>query len=313
MEINFHIPDFTSHLLLNTILINSIAKYPEFFYDGLKIASVFGAFPGSVWNGGRFLGGSADMDFVTNISEVFNSKGIPLRFTFTNPLIEKKHLGDTWCNQVLRACNNGFNEVIVMSPILEEYIRENYPEYKITSSTCKQIKGIENVKEELKKDYKYVVLDYNFNNQFDQLEQIEEKDRPRCELLVNACCTPHCPRRGEHYRTIGRDQIAEWEYKKNMLTKKPFELPVFMCEFMNNSLYDIMDYPTYISPEAIIEKYVPMGYTSFKIEGRTIPDVLLLEYYVHYMVKPENKDKVRLMLLRTLTEKHKYFTEFVKK
>ncbi len=31
MEINFHIPDFTNHLYLNTILINSISKYPEYF------------------------------------------------------------------------------------------------------------------------------------------------------------------------------------------------------------------------------------------------------------------------------------------
>ena len=38
MEINFHIPDFTNHLYLNTILINSISKYPEYFHDGLRIA-----------------------------------------------------------------------------------------------------------------------------------------------------------------------------------------------------------------------------------------------------------------------------------
>lgn len=312
MEINFHIPDFTNHILINTILINSISKYPEYFHDGLKIASIFGCFGGSVWNGGRYLGGTTDIAYVKNITEVLNSKNIPLRFTFTNPLIEKKHLGDPFCNQVLRAANNGFNEVIVFSPILEEYIRENYPNYKLTSSTCKQIENIDSVKEELAKDYKYVVLDYNFNNKFDQLEQIDEKDRSRCEVLVNACCTPHCKRRGEHYRSIGQDQIDEWEYKRNnVLSKKSFKPTTpFTCSYMNNDLYNILEYETYISPEAIFEKYIPMGYCNFKIEGRTIPDISLLEYYVHYMAKPEYKDVVRFMMLKALTEKHKYFTDF---
>ncbi len=308
MEINFHIPDFTNHLHLNTILINSIKKYPEYFHDGLKIASVFGCFGGCVWNGGRYLGGVMDMRFINGITEALNEKGIPLRFTFTNPLIEKKHLGDSYCNQILRAANNGFNEVIVMSPLLEEYIRENYPKYKITSSTCKQIENMDSVNEELAKDYKYVVLDYNFNNQFDMLEQISEKDRQRCEILVNAICSPHCKRRGEHYRSIGRDQIMEWEHNRDMLSKKPFEPTDFPCEAMNRSLYDTVELSTHVSPQAIFDKYLPMGFNSFKIEGRTTPDINLLETYVYYMVKPEYQDKIRLDLLITLTgEEHRYF------
>lgn len=307
MEICFHIPDFTSHLHLNTILINSISKYPDYFHDGLKIASIFGCFPSCVWNGGRFLNGSSGMKVNTEITQAINSKGIPLRFTFTNPMLEKKHLGDPYCNQILRMADNGLNEVIVMSPILEDYIRENYPNYKITSSTCKQIENIDSVKEELAKDYKYVVLDYNFNNQFDKLEQIDEKDRHRCEILVNACCTPHCKRRGEHYRTIGLDQIANWEHDKDMLSKKPFEETKFFCEFMNNGLYNIKSYPTFVSIDSIFEKYLPMGFNSFKIEGRTISDIDLLEYYVYYMVKPEYQGQIRLDMLRVLTKPHKYF------
>ena len=194
-----------------------------------------------------------------------------------------------------------------MSPVLEEYIRENYPDYPITSSTCKQIENIDGVKEELKKDYKYVVLDYNFNNRFDQLEQIDEKDRARCEVLVNACCTPKCKRRGEHYRSIGLDQIAEWEHKKDMLSKKPFIAKEFACDFMNNGPYAITDYVTYISPQAVFEKYLPMGFNNFKIEGRTLPDICLLEYYIIYMVKPEYQNKIRLDMLQALTGKHKYF------
>ncbi len=307
MEINFHIPDFTNHLYLNSILINSINQTPKYFHDGLRIASVFGSFGSCVWNGGRFLGGGQNLEAVKHITNVLNEKGIPLRFTFTNPLIEKKHLGDSYCNQILRIADNGMNEVIVMSPILEEYIRENYPNYKITSSTCKQIENMDGVKEELKKDYKYVVLDYNFNNKFDMLEQIDEADRSRCEILVNACCIPGCKRRGDHYRSIGQDQIKEWEHSKDMLSKKPFQPSEFHCEYMKQTIYDTVGYSTHVSPQAIFEKYLPMGFNNFKIEGRTVPDMNLLEAYIYYLVKPEYQNEVRLKMLLTLTGKHKYF------
>ncbi len=76
---------------------------------------------------------------------------------------------------------------------------------------------------------------------------------------------------------------------------------------MNNGPYAITDYVTYISPQAVFEKYLPMGFNNFKIEGRTLPDICLLEYYIIYMVKPEYQNKIRLDMLQALTGKHKYF------
>ncbi len=307
MEFYFHIPDFINHLKLNLLLVNSIHDAPELFHDGLRIASVYGNFGGTVWNGGRYLGGNNDIRTIKSIIELFNSRNVPLRFTFTNPLIEEKHLKDLYCNQILRFADNSINEVIVMSPIIEKYIRENYPNYPITSSTCKQIRGIDGVKEELAKDYKYVVLDYNLNNQFDQLEKLDEKERARCEILVNACCIPNCPRRGDHYRTIGQGQIDEWEHKQNHFNTKPYQYKDFSCEHTRNTVYDLEKLSTHISPQDIIEKYVPMGFNQFKLEGRTTNDINLLETYIHYMVKPEHKEKVRLKMLNILTSDHRFF------
>ena len=59
----------------------------------------------------------------------------------------------------------------MVSPILEEYIREWYPNFKITSSTCKEIKDINEVNAELEKDYHIVVLDYNLNNKLLLIER----------------------------------------------------------------------------------------------------------------------------------------------
>mgnify|MGYP003310897220 CR=1 FL=1 len=90
----------------------------------------------------------------------------------------------------MQAADNGMNEVMIMSPILEEYLREKYPSYKFNSSTCKEIKDIDGILSELEKDYYMVVLDYNMNDRFDLLEQIPMEHRHRVELLVNTLCIP---------------------------------------------------------------------------------------------------------------------------
>ena len=139
-----------------------------------------------------------DKNFIRAVIKAVNDRGIPLRFTFTNPVLEKKHLSDPFCNMVMAMANNGLNEAIVVSPLLEDYIRNNYPKYKLTSSTCKRITDPKALEEELGRDYHIVVVDYDFNNNWEVLEKLPRKKD--CELLVNACCEPNCPRRSAHYR-----------------------------------------------------------------------------------------------------------------
>ncbi len=307
MEINYHLPSFTEHFSLNLILDSYMKEHPERFRDGVKIASVFGSFPGAVWNGGRNVPGNYDPKMNERIMKEFNSRGIPLRFTFTNPLVNEKHLTDKPCNEILKMAENGMNEVIVMSPVLEQYIRENYPGYKLTSSTCKQIRDMDDLNRELEKDYNLVVLDYNWNNRFDDIELIKEKSR--CEILVNACCQPACKRRGDHYREIGKYQIELCSCAQSGLNiggqnivSEPFE-----CQYMDYNIYMIKEFPTHISPDDIENRYVPMGFRQFKLEGRSIGDIKMLEMYIYYLVKPEFKDTVRLDMLTMLTSRIKFF------
>jgi hypothetical protein len=194
MSIKFHLPDFANNFELNILLHEVMKIKPEFFWPDITIGSVYGTFPTSLWNGGRsYGGGTFDRNYMAEILKQFNSRGIPCRFTFSNPHIKEEHLDDAFCNMCLRMGSNGINEVIVVSPILEAYIRRNYPKYKIISSTCKQLEDIAGLEEELEKDYSLVVLDYNWNNCFEDLGKVPHKDR--CEILINPCCIPNCKRR----------------------------------------------------------------------------------------------------------------------
>ena len=54
-----------------------------------------------------------------------------------------------------------------------------------------------------------------------------------------------------------------------------------------------MQNPGFISVDAIQNIYLPMGYSEYKIEGRSLGSALILEFLLYYMTKPEYQLKVR--------------------
>ena len=160
MEVNFHLPGLRQNYPLNMLIVSLLEQKPEWFREGIKIASFFGEFPASLWNGGRPSNyDQCDSNYIRNVVKNINAKGIPVRYTYTNMLLNEEDLKDPYCNFCMKVADNGMNEVMIFSPILEEYIRKNYPSYKLNSSTCKEIRDINLVNEELKKPYYLVVLD----------------------------------------------------------------------------------------------------------------------------------------------------------
>ncbi len=303
MQMKFHIPDFYQHWTLNLNLIDMIKDHPEYFHDGVEIASCFGCFAPALWNGGRSLFGFTTLAQVNNTIKFFNTRNVPLRYTFTNPTITKEDLNDKFCNKLCVAADNGFNEIIVNSPDLEEYIRTTYPDFPIISTTCKEIRDIDGLIAELEKDYKLVVLDYNWNNDFEKLAQIPEQYRSRCEVLINPYCVPNCQKRGEHYRALGEAQRIASAAKPTLFNndaKQWHEASISVqCKNPGYNFYQIQKYSTFV-PFENLEKYMELGFNNFKIEGRTLNMANIAESYVYYMAKPEYRDIVRLELLTNM-------------
>ncbi len=302
-EARFHLPGLRYNYPLNMFWISMLEERPYFFREGVKIASVFGVFPQSMWNGGRLiLNDQCDSGFVESVIKNINGKGIPIRYTFNNTIVERSELDDPFCNFCMDAANNGMNEVIVASPLLEDYLRNRYPNYKYNSSTCKEIRTAEQINDELKKDYETVVLDYNMNNQWDQIDKIT--DMSRLEVLINPVCHPNCKRRGDHYKNVARNQRII-QKNKNMPPDKQIPLEGWQCEYGDhNTIYTIRDYCTFVSAEDIWDKYLPRGICNFKIEGRTAYLFSLIETYCYYMIKPEYVGQARLLLIKNLENMH---------
>ena len=303
-KVRFHLPGLRYNYPLNMFWVSLLETHPEFFREGVEIASFFGCFPLSLWNGGRLCPkeDQCDAGFVTNVIKNINAKGIPVRYTFTNPLLNEEDLKDEFCNFCLKAGDNGMNEVLVFSPLLEEYIRKNYPSYAIDSTTCKEIRDVDTLNTELEEDYKYVVLDYNFNNRWDILDSLGHRDK--VEVLINAVCEPGCKRRGDHYKNIAKNQRIILKNRK-LPPDKQIPIVPWGCEYGDhNTLFTIQKYPTFVSPDMIWNEYVTRGYNNFKIEGRTANLFSLIETYSFFMLRPERIAEARLLLLRNLEEMH---------
>ena len=54
-----------------------------------------------------------------------------------------------------------------------------------------------------------------------------------------------------------------------------------------------MTNPGFIGIDAIQNIHLPMGFSNFKIEGRSLGSALILEFLLYYMTKPEYQLHVR--------------------
>ena len=308
-NVYWHLPGFCSFFPFHQILLKMMKEEPYRFREGYRIGSIYGTFPGAIWNGGRAVFGMMTRKDIKAVIDSYNAYGIPVRFTWTNPMLEEKHIYDTYCNVIMelasgkdsegndtsvnvKASNNiGIaeggkvaNQALVNSEVLERYLREKYPGFDYLSSTTKRIKGLEGIRQELAKDYRLVVLDYDLNHNEEVLAALEP-EAGRIELLVDEICYPECPKRKDHYADEGLRQLI---FDKDT----PFPCPNIKT---TPSFEVAMKRPAFIGNDTIGE-YIDRGYVNFKLVGRGLPPQMLIDSYVYYLAKEEERDTVRRRL-----------------
>lgn len=270
--IKFYIPNFLEFYDLNISLIKLIKEKSYYFYDNISIGAVFGTVPKVIWNGGRAMHHYIEMD-IKKIIKGYNDLNIPIRFTFTNCLLEKQHLSDPYGNIVMRYANNGLNEVLINSPILENYLRKKYPNFKYISSITKVILEDQDIIDEVNK-YDMTVLDTSKNRDFNLLKSL---DPNKIELLINSYCMPNCPYKKQHYESVSQSQLIGCN---DLFGQK--------CCNRQSVFENILGLETVIKKEELYNIYYnQLHIYNFKIEGRNnnINDVI--NNYLYYMVKPE--------------------------
>lgn len=291
--VNFIIPGLYEHYKLNILFCTMLKAHPEYFYDNVNVSAIFGNFQFSTWDGGRtFIDYYyANKELVERLVYIYNQElNIPMRLVFTSHTITERDLYDRYNNMILTLCHNEMNEIVVASPLLEDYIRTNYPKYSFISSTTKCLNKDELLKEIDSNKYKMVCLNYNLNKHKGLLEEVTKEQKEKMEFLINAICPSGCPNRKNHYYL---NSLFSQSYGKMYSMKS--------CDIKGTSLnyQDRTRHINNLQPDDVFE-YFNNGFNNFKIEGRTFTDIEMILHLVKYMVKPEYHSTMILGLFSML-------------
>ena len=281
----FICPDFMFGTPTYDTLSYFYQNNPEIFYEGRSIYSVFGAYPGMIWmGGGSFLTGNIiSAEQMKEALDFYNNNcGIRITYTFTNPLLEEKHLYDTYCNKALEVLSKtSGNAVLVSSELLENYIRKYYPSIAI----CKSIIGTENKNYFPDEKYALTVMRRSCNMDIDFLKNIPQEHKKKIELLCTDPCPDNCPRIYDHYKAYANSVLSFSHNIPGVECSMDSRKGNFEKHFRNTQL------KTFISPEKVNE-LSDMGYRFFKLSGRgSIPTIV--ENNLEYLIKPEYQRDLR--------------------
>jgi len=285
IKAQYHLPGLFEFYELYNVFLPLYYSHREFFYEWCDIGSIYGAPADCIWGGGRAGYGDANPE---EVLELINKYRIAPRLTFSNSLLSIEHLSDGRCNNLCKlfAQNSLINTgIIIYSDILLEYLKYQYPNLYFISSTTKVITDFEEFRRELNnQDYKYIVPDFRLNKSMDNLQNLNQNQKDKVEFLCNECCYYGCVVRKDCYENVSRKCLGD-----------PCDDHVCTAPFEDKSyrFSKAMKNPGFIGINNIQNIYLPMGFTNFKIEGRSLGSAVVLEFLLYYMTKPEHQLEVR--------------------
>ena len=259
---------------------------------------VYGS-PKCCWSGGRLSNiNIKSINFIEKIIYKIKDYNVIPSFTFTNTGITKELLKDEFCNILLKIISESNSEIILVSELLYEHIKNKYPNIKLCASVLKST--YQNIKDKdetqhinaLIEKYDRVVIRPEYaiekNGNFNGI-----KDISKIELIVNQACAMNCDCANEDYRLIellDRGLITQEEYETK-ITK--------ICPRDSGRVKE-----TNIIPEVLINKCIKAGVTKLKINGRHLTFdelfIVLNNYFFSSNIdKNELKNKINNYILST--------------
>ena len=281
----YHLPGLFEFYELYRVFLPLFRTHREYFYDWCEIGSIYGAPADCLWGGGRVGSGNCDPRAALRLAQEY---GVSARLTFSNSLLREEHLSDRKCNALCRlfAESGGpQNGVIVHSDLLLNYLKKQYPALYFVSSTTKVLTDFQQFRQELTRgDFLYVVPDFRLNSAFGQLNALPGAQKAKVEFLCNECCWFGCKDRKACYEAVSRKNLGE-PGPEHRCAAPDADGGYRFSKAMTN--------PGFIGVDDIRNVYLPMDFSHFKIEGRSLGSALILEFLLYYMTKPEYQLRVR--------------------
>ena len=281
----YHLPGLFEFYELYCRFLPLFREHREYFYDWCEIGSIYGAPADCLLGGGRVGFGDNDPLQVLALMQEYH---VSACLTFSNSLLKEEHLSDRKCNALcalFAPYSSVQNGVILHSDLLLHYLQTQYPGFYYVSSTTKVLTDFRQLADELARpEFRFVVPDFRLNKSIRQLYTLPQAQKDKVEFLCNECCWYGCRDRKLCYENVSRKNLGE-------------PCPDHRCTAPNAArgyrFSDAMENPGFISIKDIQSKYLPMGFSHFKIEGRSLGSALILEFLLYYLTKPEYQLRVR--------------------
>ena len=132
--------------------------------------------------------------------------------------------------------------------------------------------------------FTYEKPDFRLNKTFDRLGSMTCRQKDKVEFLCNECCWFGCNDRKKCYEAVSRKNLGE-NISEHICSAPGSNEGYRFSKAMKN--------PGFIGVNDIKDKYISMGFSNFKIEGRGLGSALILEFLLYYMTKPEYHVHVR--------------------
>ena len=280
--VHYHLPGLFEFGALYRVFLPIYREHREWFYDWCDIGSIYGAPADCLWGGGRVGFGDDDAEALLSL---MGELGISPRLTFSNSLLRQEHLSDRKCNALCARLEREQGGVILHSELLLDYLRKTYPGLYFVSSTTKVLTDFDAFSAEVKRpEFRYVVPDFRLNREFEKLDTLGREEKDKVEFLCNECCWFGCADRKACYENVSRKSLGQ-------------SCPDHICRSPGGKdgyrFSKAMEKPGFIGISHIQNKYRPMGFSNFKIEGRGLGSALILEFLLYYLTKPEYQLHVR--------------------
>ncbi len=279
---HYHLPGLFEFGALYCAFLPLYREHRAWFYDWCDIGSIYGAPADCLWGGGRVGFGEDD---AKTLLALMKECGISPRLTFSNSLLREEHLSDKKCNALCAKFEALGGGVILHSDLLLNYLRENYPGLYFVSSTTKVLTDFGDFSAEVRRpEFRYVVPDFRLNRAFEKLDTLTQPEKDKVEFLCNECCWFGCQDRKACYESVSRKSLGE--NGLDHICRSPGAEDGYVFS-------KAMQSPGFIGIGDIQNKYLPMGFSNFKIEGRGLGSALILEFLLYYLTKPEYQLQVR--------------------
>lgn len=201
-----------------------------------EIDSLFGFVERSTLYGGRvFLRRELSERDVYQL----NNAGIGVRLPLTNHYVERSEYADN--KPLLQKYHREGNSVICTNDELAQWIRDDFPDYRLDASVIKNVRSLEKIEQAMTL-YDSVVLPMSMNEDLEFLATIEDKDK--ITLFANAGCALTCP-----------SKICYVSISKANKGEEPG--PSCSQELKEREMHGMVDFP--------LEPYVELGFHRFKL------------------------------------------------